>query len=272
MPNRINSTSDFYRQTQNDIFQDGKNDAGANSAGATVTASLAEGQISTTAEIDGDLRLIDSELDALAQNPTANTNGNSNYSYSQAYFFRWLVRLGQIIGSRLPTLSNGRIPIILESVPLATDAASAANQLVANAILDAIETAVSGILTVNNPSLNTRAGTTGDPANPAGSEAAQLRSIGERLRVSAYSLGETATANPGNTWTPLASGAATAITIRNRASTPIDIRVAGGGAVLTLANNEDVALPVLNNSSEWEVRRSDTSNTPVSIQFLRYTA
>ena len=147
MPNRINSTSDFYRQNQNDIFQDGKNDAGANSAGATVTASLAEGQISTTAEIDGDLRLIDSELEALAQNPTANTLGNSNYSYSQAYFFRWLVRLGQIIGSRLPTLSNGRIPIILESVPLATDAASAANQLAANAILDAIETAVSGAAT-----------------------------------------------------------------------------------------------------------------------------
>jgi hypothetical protein len=47
----------------------------------------------------------------------------------------------------LPTLSNGRIPIALESVPLATDAASAANQLVANAILDAIETAVSGAAT-----------------------------------------------------------------------------------------------------------------------------
>jgi hypothetical protein len=264
MPNRINSTSDFYRQNQNDIFQDGKNDAGANSAGATVTASLAEGQISTTAEIDGDLRLIDSDLEALAQNPTANTNGNSNYSYSQAYFFRWLVRLGQIIGSRLPTLSNGRIPILLESVPLATDAARAANQLVANAILDTIETALSD--------LNTRSGTTGDSANPAGSEAAQLRAIGERLRVSAYSIGETATANPGTTWVPLASGAATSITIRNRASTSIDVRIAGGGAVLTLANNEDVALPVLSNSSEWEVRRSDTSNTQVSIRFLRYTA
>ena len=150
--------------------------------------------------------------------------------------------------------------------------ASAANQLAANTILDAIETAVSGILTVNNPSLNTRSGTTGDPANPAGSEAAQLRAIGERLRVSTYSLGETSTANPGTTWAPLASGAATSITIRNRSLTPIDVRVAGGGAVLTLANNEDVALPVLNNSSEWEVRRSDTSNTQVSIRFLRYTA
>jgi hypothetical protein len=142
--------------------------------------------------------------------------------------------------------------------------ASAANQLVANTILAAIETALSD--------LNTRAGTTGAPANPAGSESAQLRAIGERLRVSAYSLGETSTANPGNTWTPLASGAATAITIRNRASTSIDVRVAGGGEALALANNEDVALPVINNSSEWEVRRSDTSNTPVSIQFLRYTA
>jgi hypothetical protein len=153
--------------------------------------------------------------------------------------------------------------------------ASAANQLVANTILAAIETAVSGTLTVTNPSLsdlNTRAGTTGDPANPAGTESAQLRAIGERLRVSAYSLGETSTANPGTTWTPLASGAATAITIRNRTSTSIDVRIAGGGAALTLENSEDVALPVLNNSSEWEVRRSDTSNTPVSIQFLRYTA
>jgi hypothetical protein len=153
--------------------------------------------------------------------------------------------------------------------------ASAANQLVANTILAAIETAVSGTLTVTNPSLsdlNTRAGTTGDPANPAGSEAAQLRSIGERLRVSAYSLGETSTNNLGTTWVPLASGAATSITIRNRASTSIDVRIAGGGSVLTLANNEDVALPVIANSNEWEIRRTDTSNTQVSIRFLRYTA
>jgi hypothetical protein len=88
--------------------------------------------------------------------------------------------------------------------------------------------------------------------------------------VTSYSLGETLTATNGTNWTALASGAARNITVRNRTGTNIDIRKVGETTVLTMATGDDLPLPVLANSSEWEIRRTDTSNTQVTVRFLRW--
>jgi hypothetical protein len=88
--------------------------------------------------------------------------------------------------------------------------------------------------------------------------------------VTSYDLAETQTAATGTNWTALASGATKNITVRNRTGTNIDIRKVGESVFITLVNGDDVTLPVLANSNEWEIRRSDQSNTQVTIKFLRF--
>jgi hypothetical protein len=88
--------------------------------------------------------------------------------------------------------------------------------------------------------------------------------------VTSYDQGETQTAATGTNYTALSSGATKNITVRNRTGTSIDIRKVGGSVFFTLADGDDVRFPVLANSNEWEIRRSDQSNTQVTIKFLRF--
>jgi hypothetical protein len=88
--------------------------------------------------------------------------------------------------------------------------------------------------------------------------------------VTSYDQAETQTASTGTNWTALASGATKNITVRNRTGTNIDIRKVGGSVFFSLVDGDDVPLPVLANSNEWEVKRSDNSNTQVVVKFLRY--
>jgi hypothetical protein len=85
--------------------------------------------------------------------------------------------------------------------------------------------------------------------------------------VSSFDLAETITAA---TWTALAAGATRNITVRNRTGTNIDIRKTATTTFITLANNEDVTLPVLANSNEWEIKRTDNNATAVTVKFLRF--
>jgi hypothetical protein len=88
--------------------------------------------------------------------------------------------------------------------------------------------------------------------------------------VASYDLAETQTAATGTNWTALTSGATKNITVRNRTATSIDIRKVGGSVFFTLADGDDVPLPVLANSNEWEIKRTDNSNTQVVVKFLRF--
>lgn len=88
--------------------------------------------------------------------------------------------------------------------------------------------------------------------------------------VTSYDQGETQTAATGTNWTTLASGATKNITVRNRTGTSIDIRKVGGSVFFSLVDGDDVPLPVLANSNEWEIKRTDNSNTQVVVKFLRY--
>jgi hypothetical protein len=111
MPNQIDSSSSLWKQTQNDIFSDGKNDQSSANAGAIVTASLAEGQATTTAGVDGDLRQIDTGAEALALDPTENTSGNAAKAFSSTFLLRWAVKILQGISGKLPALVSGKIPV-----------------------------------------------------------------------------------------------------------------------------------------------------------------
>jgi hypothetical protein len=92
--------------------------------------------------------------------------------------------------------------------------------------------------------------------------------ISESIR--SYDLAETQTAATGTNWTALASGATKNITVRNRTGTNIDIRKVGESVFFTLVDGDDVPLPVLANSNEWEIKRSDNSNIRVVVKFLRF--
>jgi hypothetical protein len=88
--------------------------------------------------------------------------------------------------------------------------------------------------------------------------------------VTSYDQAETQTAATGTNWTALASGATKNITVRNRTGTSIDIRKVGGSVFFSLVDGDDVPLPVLANSNEWEIKRTDNSNTQVVVKFLRF--
>jgi hypothetical protein len=88
--------------------------------------------------------------------------------------------------------------------------------------------------------------------------------------VASYDLAETQTAATGTNWTALASGGTKNITVRNRTGTSIDIRKVGGSVFFSLVDGDDVPLPVLANSNEWEIKRTDNSNTQVVVKVLRY--
>lgn len=87
--------------------------------------------------------------------------------------------------------------------------------------------------------------------------------------VAALSTGSTQTANPGTNWTALAAGACSQITLQNLTGVTISYRLGGGGAEFDLPTNAAAVLPCLANSNEWQIRRRDTSNAQVTIQFLR---
>jgi hypothetical protein len=88
--------------------------------------------------------------------------------------------------------------------------------------------------------------------------------------VTSYDLAEAQTAATGTNWTALASGTTKNVTVRNRTATSIDIRKVGGSTFFSLADGDDVTFPVLANSNEWEIKRTDNSNTQVVVKFLRY--
>lgn len=251
MPNQINASSSLWKQNQNDIFSDGKNDQSSANAGAIITASAAEGQAQTTAAIDGNLSDIDTGAKALVLDPAENTGGNAVQAHSSTFLLRWAIKLLQGISGKLPTLVGGKIPV---------DAGGATAGDIGTAVNSALKATPQSISVASLPL-------------PAGAATeSTLATVRDRLRVSDYSVGSTTTSATGTQYVALESGASTAITIRNRGGTTIEVRRVGGTNTLRVEDREDLPLPVLANSNEWEIRRSDTSNTQVSIRFLRYTA
>ena len=111
MANQINSSASLWKQSQSDIFADGKNDQSSANAGAIVTASLAEGQAQTTAAIDGNLASIDTGAESLSLDPAENTGGNAVRAHSSTFLLRWGIKLLQGISGKLPALVGGKIPV-----------------------------------------------------------------------------------------------------------------------------------------------------------------
>ncbi|AFY60350.1 hypothetical protein [Synechococcus sp. PCC 6312] len=102
-------------------------------------------------------------------------------------------------------------------------------------------------------------------------KAIRVNSEGRSLNpvVSLISTGPTQTASLGTDWTALAAGACSQITLQNVTGATISYRLGEAATEFDLPTNSSVLLPCLANSSEWQIRRKDTSNTRVTVQFLR---
>lgn len=194
-------------------------------------------------------------------------------------------RASEVTVAAIEALLEGVLEVSVNTLPLPTGAATEANL---SSLSGKIPPPVSGRIPVD--AVVPTAGEIGNAVDSAvkatpqpisasslplpngAATSAVLQEVRDRLRVSAYSVGSTTTSATGTQYVALESGAATAITIRNRGGTTIEVRRVGGTNTLRVEDREDLPLPVLANSNEWEIRRSDTSNTQVSIRFLRYTA
>lgn len=106
MPNQINANTDIFKQNQNDVFGDGKDDTTSGNAGGVVVCSQVEGQFLTKAATDGDL-----SVDPFTINTMANTAGDANIGYSIVYLLRLLPRIVQGVFDKLPALVGGKIPV-----------------------------------------------------------------------------------------------------------------------------------------------------------------
>jgi hypothetical protein len=95
--------------------------------------------------------------------------------------------------------------------------------------------------------------------------------VSSRQRVSAFSAATVSTSATGTTWVLLTAGACTSVTLHNTSAVNVDYRIAADTTTFTLTAGSVVALPCTSTSSEWEVRRTDTSNTPASVKILRVT-
>ena len=73
------------------------------------------------------------------------------------------------------------------------------------------------------------------------------------------------TASTGTNWTSLASQSCTAVTVVNLTGTTISARIGGTGNSVSIPDNTAVKLYVAANANEISLRRSDTSNTQVTL-------
>lgn len=96
MPNQINANTNIFKQNQNDVFGDGKDDTTSGNAGGIVTVSLSDGRKSTSPSVDGDLQTIDTASEVMATDPTANTTGNATIGYSRNFLLRWIAKILQV--------------------------------------------------------------------------------------------------------------------------------------------------------------------------------
>jgi hypothetical protein len=188
MPTRFTNTTDAYRQNEDDILDNGRDDTSSPNAGRTPVLDAEAGLASTTVAIDGDLRNIDTVPEAIALAPTDNTTGASSARYSRAFLLRWLIKLvqplaGAVAGTEVqvdivaaPTLTvAGTVTADLGDIGTA---ATAANQATMIGHVDGIE----GLLTTIGGNVDGLEGFTdgveGSLSTIAANQAAQSTLVG----------------------------------------------------------------------------------------------
>lgn len=96
---------------------------------------------------------------------------------------------------------------------------------------------------------------------------AQLNRLGQPNSITASSI---ETAEDGTEYTALTTGAGVRIIGDNTTGTSLTFRRVGTTVTFAVASGARVDLPCVANQSEWEVKRTDSSNTQVTLPFLRY--
>lgn len=97
---------------------------------------------------------------------------------------------------------------------------------------------------------------------------ALLCRLGQPNAITAASIQTHAT---GTNYTALATGTGVRIVGDNTTGTSLTFRRVGTTVTFTFASGARVDLPCVANQSEWEVKRTDDSNTQVTLPFLRHS-
>jgi hypothetical protein len=106
------------------------------------------------------------------------------------------------------------------------------------------------------------------------SERGSLRMIAKLLgrlgQPNSITAGSVQTAAVGTDYTALASGTGVRIVADNTTGTSLTFRRVGTTPTLAFASGARIDLPLVANQNEWEVKRTDDSNTQVTLAFLRH--
>lgn len=94
-----------------------------------------------------------------------------------------------------------------------------------------------------------------------------LARLGQPNKITADSVQTAAT---GTNYTALATGTGVRIVGDNTTGTSLTFRRVGTTVTFAVASGARVDLPCVANQNEWEVKRTDDSNTQVTLAFLRH--
>lgn len=106
------------------------------------------------------------------------------------------------------------------------------------------------------------------------SERGSLRKITEllaRANPNTITASSVQTAAVGTDYTALPSGAGFKVDGDNTTGTSLTFRRVGTTVTFAFASGATVSLPCVANANEWEVKRTDDSNTQVTLAFLRHS-
>ncbi len=99
--------------------------------------------------------------------------------------------------------------------------------------------------------------------------ALKAQHIAARLgQPDSFQEGSVQTAATGSNYTALPSKVGSKIVADNLTGQSLTVRRVGGASTLVFASGARIELPVAANANEWEIKRTDNSNTQVTLAFF----
>lgn len=216
----------------------------------TSYVSLATGNTSTTfsANTAGQIDVVGFNYIRLRSNTIASGTANVVWSGSQQVS-------SVMLDNPLPAGSNtiGKVQVITSGGAI-IDGATSALQTTGNTSLGSIDTKLSGNLTVTGPLTDTQLRASRVPVN---SSVPQV-TTGTILALT--------TAATGTNYTAFASQACTALDIVNNTGVTIEYRRNAAGVAMQIPTGAARMVIAITNANQVDVRRTDTSNTTVTMQ------
>lgn len=144
------------------------------------------------------------------------------------------------------------------SLPLPLGAATSANQATIIGHIDGIESALSGTLTVNTGLVQ--------PLTDTQLRASPVPVSNSLPRVTSGTILSLTTNTTGTTYTAFSSQSCTALDIVNNTGVTIEYRRNGTGTAMQIPDKSARLVLGITNANQIDIRRTDTSNTQVTLQ------